>query len=156
MTGGRALALLQRIGRALMLPVSVLPVAGLLLGLGSTKLGLFPAGVADVLAQAGGAVFSALPLVFAIAVALGLSDDDGAAAVAAVVGYVVLLATMGAGARLLGQPTTKVLGFESVETGVFGGILGPSFRRVSWRAGVVRTRGRERSERSRRPPRAGR
>lgn len=120
---GRAFALLQKIGRALMLPVSVLPVAGLLLGLGSAKLGLLPDAVASVLGQAGGAIFTSLPLIFAIAVALGLTQNDGAAAVAAVVGHVVLLATMGAGAHLLGLPTTRILGFDSVETGVFGGIL---------------------------------
>jgi len=122
-TGGGALAQLQTIGRALMLPVSVLPVAGLLLGLGNARLGLLPAGAAHLLAEAGGAVFAALPLVFAIAVALGLSGNDGAAAVAAVVGYVVFVATLGAGANALGLPTVRVLGFESVETGVFGGIL---------------------------------
>jgi PTS system glucose-specific IIC component len=119
----RAFVLLQKIGRALMLPVSVLPVAGLLLGLGSAKLGLLPDAVASVLGQAGGAIFTSLPLIFAIAVALGLTQNDGAAAVAAVVGHVVLLATMGVGARLLGLPTTKILGFDSVEMGVFGGIL---------------------------------
>ena len=123
MTGGGALAQLQTIGRALMLPVSVLPVAGLLLGLGNARLGLLPAGAAHLLAEAGGAVFAALPLVFAIAVALGLAGNDGAAAVAAVVGYVVFVATLGAGANALGRPTVRVLGFESVETGVFGGIL---------------------------------
>jgi len=122
-TGTGAFALLQKVGRALMLPVSVLPVAGLLLGLGSAKLGLFPDAVASVLGQAGGAIFTSLPLIFAIAVALGLSENDGAAAVAAVVGYVVLVATLGAGAGLRGLPTTRVLGFESIETGVFGGIL---------------------------------
>lgn len=116
-------ALLQKIGRALMLPVSVLPVAGLLLGLGSAKLGLLPEAVASVFGQAGGAIFTSLPLIFAIAVALGLAQNDGAAAVAAVVGQVVLLATMGAGARLRGLPTVKVFGFDSMETGVFGGIL---------------------------------
>ena len=123
MSARGAFALLQKIGRALMLPVSVLPVAGLLLGLGSARLGLFPEAVASVLAQAGGAIFTCLPLVFAIAVALGLAENDGAAAVAAVVGYVVLVATLGAGAALRGLPTTPVLGFASVETGVFGGIL---------------------------------
>jgi PTS system glucose-specific IIC component len=121
--GTGAFSLLQKIGRALMLPVSVLPVAGLLLGLGSARLGLFPDSVASVLGQAGGAIFTSLPLIFAIAVALGLTDDDGAAAVAAFVGYVVLVATLGAGTALRGLPTTRVLGFESVETGVFGGIL---------------------------------
>lgn len=123
MTSGGALARLQTVGRALMLPVSVLPVAGLLLGLGNARLGLLPAGAAHLLAEAGGAVFAALPLVFAIAVALGLSGNDGAAAIAAVVGYVVFVATLGAGANALGLPTVRVLGFESVETGVFGGIL---------------------------------
>lgn len=123
MRGTGAFSLLQKIGRALMLPVSVLPVAGLLLGLGSAKLGLFPDVVASLLGQAGGAIFASLPLFFAIAVALGLTEDDGAAAVAAVVGYVVLVATLGAGTALRGLPTTRVLGFESVETGVFGGIL---------------------------------
>ncbi|HRY45519.1 MAG TPA: PTS transporter subunit EIIC, partial [Thermoanaerobaculia bacterium] len=123
MTRGGALARLQTVGRALMLPVSVLPVAGLLLGLGNARLGLLPAGAAHLLAEAGGAVFAALPLVFAIAVALGLSGNDGAAAVAAVVGYVVFVATLGAGANALGLPTVRVLGFESEETGVFGGIL---------------------------------
>lgn len=123
MSGIGAFSLLQKIGRALMLPVSVLPVAGLLLGLGNSKLGLFPDALATVLGQAGGAIFTSLPLIFAIAVALGLTEDDGAAAVAAVVGYVVLVATLGTGAALRGLPTTRVLGFESVETGVFGGIL---------------------------------
>lgn len=123
MSGTGVLPLLQKVGRAVMLPVSVLPVAGILLGLGSAKLGLFPDAVATLLGQAGGAVFTGLPLVFAIAVAIGLSEDDGAAAVAAVVGYVVLVATLGAGAALRGLPTTRVLGFESMETGVFGGIL---------------------------------
>ena len=123
MIAHRGFALLQKIGRSLMLPVSVLPVAGLLLGLGSAKLGLFPDAVASVLGQAGGAIFTSLPLVFAIAVALGLTENDGAAAIAAVVGHVVLLATLGVGARLRGLPTTPVLGFESMETGVFGGIL---------------------------------
>ena len=61
MSARGAFALLQKIGRALMLPVSVLPVAGLLLGLGSAKLGLFPDAVSSVLAQAGGAIFTALP-----------------------------------------------------------------------------------------------
>lgn len=136
MSGTDALSLLQKVGRALMLPVSVLPVAGLLFGLGSAELGLFPDAVASLLARAGGAVFASLPLLFAVAVAVGLSEDDGAAALAGVVGYVVLVATLGAAAALRGLPTTRVLGFESIETGVFGGILvgllaAALFRRLS-------------------------
>ena len=61
---------LQKIGKSLMLPVSVLPVAGILLGVGSAKFGWLPPVVSDVMAQSGGAVFSNLPLIFAIGVFL--------------------------------------------------------------------------------------
>ncbi len=86
---------LQKIGKSLMLPVSVLPVAGILLGVGSAHFTWLPAIVSDVMAQSGGAIFGNLPLIFAIGVALGFTANDGVAALAAVVGYVVLLATMG-------------------------------------------------------------
>jgi len=62
---------LQKIGKSLMLPVSVLPAAGILLGVGSAKFTWLPESVSSVMAQAGGAVFSNLPLIFAIGVALG-------------------------------------------------------------------------------------
>ncbi len=93
---------LQKIGKSLMLPVSVLPVAGILLGVGSAKFTWLPTVVSSVMAQAGGAVFSNLPLIFAIGVALGLTNGDGVAALAAVVGFAVMLATMGVMAPLLG------------------------------------------------------
>lgn len=118
-----AFALLQKIGRSLMLPVSVLPVAGLLLGIGSAHFGWMPETVSNIMAQSGGAVFSNLPLIFAIGVALGLTGNDGVASLAAVVGYAVLLATMGVMAPRLGFPTKPVMGIPSIETGVFGGIL---------------------------------
>ena len=82
-----------------MLPVSVLPVAGILLGVGSAHFTWLPPLVSDVMAQSGGAIFGNLPLIFAIGVALGLTSNDGVAALAAVVGYVVMLATMGVMAR---------------------------------------------------------
>ena len=75
-------ALLQKIGKSLMLPVSVLPVAGLLLGIGAAKLGFIPAGVSGVMEKSGDAIFSNLPLIFAIGVCLGLSNNDGVAALA--------------------------------------------------------------------------
>ena len=90
---------LQKIGKSLMLPVSVLPVAGILLGVGSAHFTWLPPIVSDVMAQSGGAIFGNLPLIFAIGVALGLTGNDGVAALAAVVGYAVLLATMGVMAR---------------------------------------------------------
>lgn len=118
-----AFAVLQKIGRALMLPVSVLPAAGILLGVGSANFSWMPAGLSTLMAQAGGAVFTSLPLLFAIATALGLANNDGVASLAAVVGFVVMLATMGVIAPVLGVETKTIMGFPSIETGVFGGIL---------------------------------
>ncbi|MGY0218668.1 PTS glucose transporter subunit IIBC [Endozoicomonadaceae bacterium StTr2] len=114
---------LQKIGKSLMLPVSVLPVAGLLLGIGSANFAILPDAFNDVIAQAGGAVFYALPLIFAIGVTVGFTDNDGVATMAAVVGYMVMLATMGVCAALQGDATVKVMGLDSVDTGVFGGIV---------------------------------
>jgi PTS system glucose-specific IIC component len=116
-------SLLQQIGTAMMLPVSVLPVAGLLLGIGSSHLGWVPSGVSELMAQSGGAIFGSLPLIFAIAVAVGLTKNDGVAALAATVGFVVQVATMGVVATLLVHETQMIFGMKSVETGVFGGIL---------------------------------
>ena len=114
---------LQKIGKSLMLPVSVLPAAGLLLGIGSAKFSWLPPVVSTVMAQSGGAIFSNLPLIFAIGVALGITNNDGVAALAAVIGYAVLIATMGVMAPLLGYEPRPIMGMQSIETGVFGGIL---------------------------------
>jgi len=96
-----AFSLLQKIGRAMMLPVSVLPVAGILLGIGTANFTWLPPIVSMIMAQAGGAIFAYLPLLFAVAVAVGLTENDGVAALASTVGYVVLLATMGVAATFL-------------------------------------------------------
>ena len=114
---------LQKIGKSLMLPVSVLPAAGILLGVGSAKFTWLPVVVSNVMAQAGGAVFGNLPLIFAIGVALGLTANDGVAALAAVVGFAVMVATMGVMAPLLDYEPRPIMGIPSIETGVFGGIL---------------------------------
>jgi PTS system glucose-specific IIC component len=121
--GKSAFGWLQKIGKSLMLPVSVLPVAGILLGVGSAKFSWLPDVVSNVMAQSGGAVFSNLPLIFAIGVALGLTNNDGVSALAAVVGYAVMLATMGVMATLLNYEPRTIMGIPSIETGVFGGIL---------------------------------
>ena len=118
-----AFATLQKIGKSLMLPVSVLPVAGILLGVGSAKLSWLPEIVSSVMAQAGDAIFANLALIFAIGVALGLAKNDGVAALAAVVGYVVLQGALGVFATAFGVETKTVLGIKSIETGVLGGIL---------------------------------
>jgi PTS system N-acetylglucosamine-specific IIC component len=92
MTGaGRvAFAQAQALGRALMLPIAVLPIAGLLLRLGQPDLlALAP------LAQAGDAVFSNLPILFAIGVAVGFArDNHGVAGLAGAVGYLILTAVL--------------------------------------------------------------
>lgn len=85
---------LQRLGRALMLPIAVLPVASMLLRLGQPDLLNIP-----VLAAAGDAIFSNLGLVFAVGVAVGFArENHGAAGLAGLVGF--LVATHGAGSLL--------------------------------------------------------
>src|SRR6187431_2801906 len=118
-----AFSVLQKIGKCMMLPVSVLPVAGILLGVGSANLPWLPDTLSQVMEASGSAIFGNLPLLFAIAVAIGLTDNDGVAALAGTVGYVVLLAAMGTFATMLGLETKPLMGIPSIETGVFGGIV---------------------------------
>lgn len=80
----------QQLGRALMLPIAVLPVAGLLLRLGQPDLMGIP-----VMAQAGDAIFGNLALLFAIGVAVGFAkDSNGASGLAGAIGYLVLTAVL--------------------------------------------------------------
>jgi glucose PTS system EIICB or EIICBA component len=118
-----AFSYLQKIGKCMMLPVSVLPVAGILLGVGSANFPWLPQIVSQIMAQSGGAIFSNLPLLFAIGVAIGLTDNDGVAALASTVGFAVFLATMGVCAKLRGIETATNMGTPTIETGVFGGII---------------------------------
>src|SRR5947209_11125890 len=82
--GDRILAALQSVGRSLMLPIAVLPAAALLLRFGQPELLNLP-----WMANAGGAIFNNLPMIFAIGIAVGLTGGEGAAAVAALVGFLV-------------------------------------------------------------------
>jgi len=106
-----------------MLPVAVLPVAGLLLGIGSAKFGFINPIISTLMAKAGDSIFGNLALIFAIGVALGFTNNDGVAALAGTVGFVVMTATMGVMAAVFGVETRQVMGMPSIETGVFGGIL---------------------------------
>lgn len=148
----QAFAFLQKIGKSLMLPVAVLPVAGLLLGIGSGLLNAdvswIPPLIPQVMSQSGNVIFDNLPLIFAIGTTLGLTDNDGVAALAAVVGFLVLQASMGVMADVLWyhvsaeQETLGVLaqaldydvafvrkivstnvGIKTIQTGVFGGMF---------------------------------
>lgn len=118
---------LQKIGKSLMLPVSVLPVAGILLGVGSADFSWLPSVVSHVMAQAGGSVFANMPLIFAIGVALGFTNNDGVSALAAVVAYGVMVKTTNAVAPLiLGVSPELVISEHLADTGVLGGILAGS------------------------------
>ncbi|WP_341675256.1 PTS glucose transporter subunit IIBC [Niveibacterium sp. SC-1] len=118
-----AFGFLQKIGKSLMLPVAVLPVAGLLLGIGAANFGWIPADVSHIMKAAGDVVFGNLPLIFAIGVALGFTENDGVSAIAAAIGYMVMLATLGVMAGIWGVEPKTVMGIPAMETGVFGGIL---------------------------------
>ncbi|PWZ49311.1 PTS glucose transporter subunit IICBA [Staphylococcus pseudintermedius] len=133
---------LQRIGKALMLPVAILPAAGLLLAFGAALQGeqlqsYLPfiqadgvQNVAEMMAAAGSIIFENLPIIFAMGVAIGLAGGDGVAAIAAFVGFIILNKTMG---EFLGvtpdnvgdaaKGYASVLGIPTLQTGVFGGII---------------------------------
>jgi PTS system N-acetylglucosamine-specific IIC component len=83
-------ARMQRLGRALMLPIAVLPVAGLLLRLGQPDVFNI-----KMIADAGDTIFSNLPLLFAIGVAVGFAkDNNGTAGLAGAIGYLIEIAVM--------------------------------------------------------------
>src|SRR5438067_9179554 len=84
--GDRVLAALQSVGRSLMLPIAVLPAAALLLRFGQPDLLNLP-----WMAAAGNAIFSNLPMIFAVGIAIGLTDGEGAAALAGLVGFLVFI-----------------------------------------------------------------
>ncbi len=105
----------QKVGKATMLPVSVLPLAGILLGVGAADFSWLPQIVSQIMEQAGGSVFGQMGLLFAVGIALGFTNNDGVAGLAAIVGYGVLVATLGVMA--------PIMGVEKIETGVLGGML---------------------------------
>ncbi|MCT8231484.1 PTS transporter subunit EIIC, partial [Proteus terrae] len=115
---------LQKIGKSLMLPVSVLPIAGILLGVGSADLSWIPSSVSQVMAEAGGSVFSNMPLIFAIGVALGFTNNDGVSALASVVAYGIMSKTMIVVAPwVLGLTPAEIEAQHLTDTGVLGGII---------------------------------
>lgn len=136
---------LQRVGRSFMLPIAILPVAGLFLGIGGSftnetmleaygLLGVMGPGtiiyaILQVLNSAGSVVFDNLPLIFAIGVAIGMAKQEKeVSALSAVIAFFVMHATIGAmindfGAPDLSGATASVLGINSLQMGVFGGII---------------------------------
>ncbi|CAL4321809.1 PTS glucose transporter subunit IIBC [Buchnera aphidicola] len=86
-------SILQKIGKSLMLPVSVLPIAGILLGIGSVHFSFIPNFCSKIMIATGGSIFSNMPLIFSIGVALGFTKNDGVAALAAVISYNIMTQT---------------------------------------------------------------
>ena len=129
-TRGRRLNLapVQKFGRSLMLPIAVLPAAGLLLRLGQADLlgaeGLGWEKVAAVVGAAGNGLFENLPLLFAVGIAIGMARKaDGSTALAAVVGYLVFKAVGDAMSPfVLGEPAAGEEQ-ELIKFGVLGGIV---------------------------------
>jgi glucose PTS system EIICB or EIICBA component len=131
--GSDTFGFLQKIGKSLMLPVSILPVAGILLGVGGAVLsGTAERGIElaepvrillEIMQASGQPIFDNMALIFAIGVALGMAKNDGVAALSAVVGFLVMNATMGVVAAEIGAETRVVTGIETLDTGVFGGII---------------------------------
>ena len=134
--GSSAFAMLQRVGKSLMLPIAVLPAAGLLLRLGQDDLlgGWWEP--FTILAKAGGAIFDNLALLFALGVAIGFAKkSDGSTALAGVVGYLVFKGVLTyfntpADQATLDAVTTAgltdavtVKPAAVVDPGVFGGIV---------------------------------
>jgi N-acetylglucosamine PTS system EIICBA or EIICB component len=115
----------QQLGRALMLPIAVLPVAALLLRLGQPDvIGLVPflTPIGPPIAAAGGAIFSNLGLLFAIGVAVGLArENHGAAGLAALVCY--LVTTEGAKV-IIDVDAARQISRLSVPAGILSGIIG--------------------------------
>lgn len=137
-----AFGVLQKVGKALMLPVAILPAAGILLAVGNalqnpTLINLAPfldnnaiTMVAKIMEQAGSVIFGNLSLLFAVGVAIGLAGGEGVAGLAAIVGFLIMNATMGTAlgidaAALAEHPQSyaSVLGIPTLQTGVFGGII---------------------------------
>lgn len=138
---------LQRVGRSFMLPIAILPVAGLLLGFGGSftnetmlktyhLMGLMGPGtvfhaIFQVMSEAGNIVFANLPIIFAMGVAIGMAKKEKeVAALAAAISFFIMHASIsaminlnGGADKMLSGATTDVCGITSLQMGVFGGIL---------------------------------
>ena len=138
---------LQRVGRSFMLPIALLPIAGLLLGIGSTltnpttletygltsiiKEGGFLYTFFDIMSKTGGIVFDNLALLFAMGVAIGMAKQEKeVAALAGAIGYLImntaisaLINANGGVEAMAANSTTKTLGITTLQMGVFGGII---------------------------------
>ena len=140
-------SLLQRIGQSFMLPIALLPIAGIFLGIGSSLTntnmlaayhlkGLMGPGTApyilfSLLNSAGSIIFDNLPILFAVGVAIGMTRTEKAtAALSSIVAFFVMHSTIGSLITYTGRShsfltgaTTEIVGITSLQMGVFGGII---------------------------------
>lgn len=140
-------SLLQRIGQSFMLPIALLPIAGIFLGIGSSLTntnmlaayhlkGLMGPGTApyilfSLLNSAGSIIFDNLPILFAVGVAIGMARSEKAtAALSSIVAFFVMHSTIGSLITYTGRShsfltgaTTEIVGITSLQMGVFGGII---------------------------------
>ena len=140
-------SLLQRIGQSFMLPIALLPIAGIFLGIGSSLTntnmlaayhlkGLMGPGTApyilfSLLNSAGSIIFDNLPILFAVGVAIGMARTEKAtAALSGIVAFFVMHSTIGSLITYTGRShsfltgaTTEIVGITSLQMGVFGGII---------------------------------
>ena len=116
--GDRALGAVQNLGRSLMLPIAVLPAAALLLRLGQDDLLGLP-----WMAAAGDAIFSNLPVIFAIGIAVGLTGGEGAAGLAALVGYYVFAGVFNTVASELAEEGQDPIASMGVLSGIIAGLV---------------------------------
>ncbi|NIH41095.1 MAG: PTS glucose transporter subunit IIBC [Buchnera aphidicola (Periphyllus aceris)] len=117
---------LQKVGKSLMLPVSVLPIAGILLGIGSAHFSLIPEFISKIMLETGGSIFSNMPLIFSIGVSLGFTKNDGVAALASVISYNIMIKTSDIMSPFFSNYSFLITD-ESIkkihDTGIVGGIL---------------------------------
>ncbi|MGL5122982.1 MAG: glucose-specific PTS transporter subunit IIBC [Fusobacteriaceae bacterium] len=127
----KVFAQIQKIGKALMTPIAILPAAGLFLAFGN-KLDI------PMMESAGGIIFANLPLLFAVGSAIGLVGGDGVAALAAVVAILIMNTTMGMVVGITpemaaaGGKYALVMGVPTLQTGVFGGLIAGIIAAVSY------------------------
>ena len=147
--GSAFFSILQRVGRAFMLPIALLPIAGLLLGIGSSFTntatlqtyglielmgpGTLAYSIFSVLASVGTVIFDNLPLLFAMGVALGMAAHEKATAtLSAAIAFFVMHKTVNALLSISGMlqegalhdgTIANVVGIPSLQMGVFGGII---------------------------------
>lgn len=121
----RLFSVLQRIGKSLMLPMAVVPVAAIFMTLGSLQLRWLQGPPAELLMMTGTAVFQYLPIMFAASIALGFNNDEGIAALAAIVSYFVQEKTVAIAVPQLFEldPDNTLLTVLLTDTGLVGGIL---------------------------------